>query len=1021
MHLRRAVAALFVVVLAAAGVAVTPRAADAASFYFSGTTSLRDVVFSPDGDTAYLIDSSANKVLFVDVSTKEVMNSVSVNASPQEGAISADGSRLYVAHYNGSRPWTTVINTATAAVVTTVNDTSRGEEVPYTVELNPAGTQAWVGNYKYNAGSISVISTANNTVVKHIDIGAAVTSLAFSRDGAYAYATADGVGVYVISTSTYTKTLISLTTARRLAASPTQNKVYVAASTTLRVLDTTTNALTSDTSMTITISTSRIAFAADGSLAYVIGNSSSGQIEVFDTENDESAGVEPVPVSFATGISVDPGDSRHLLVVTGGSTLTETTIPRAFESAAVVTVDAEVIRPGTVLTATIDEEAEPTPTSYTYQWYVGEVAATGATSSTFTVPSSAIGKKITVTATPVLDGYVSATGAGTSSPTSEVKANKFSATPTPTITGTPTVDQTLTAVPGTWDSAATLSYAWYAGGEPIANATSSTFTVPAALVGSTITVKVTGKATGYETTTVESTGVGPVATAAFTRAPVVTLTGNARVGGTLTAVVSTAASPTPTSYSYRWLLDDEPITGATSTSLALTPGMLGGVVTVEVTPVRAGYTSSDAVGEVSSAEVAKGVFSAKPELRIDGTRAVGETLSVAVTSGSTPSATSYSYQWFTGDEPIDGATGSSLELTATHLGSTISVAVTPVREAYDGTTGTSRISTTTTIGAGSFTGDLAVSIEGTAAVAQTLTASVAGGVSPTPTGYTVQWYSDGIAIDGATSSEFTPSVEQLGTAITVTVSPVLAGYDAASGAATSDPTSTVEKGAYTAGVEVEVAGVAQVGQTLTATITSFAEPAPTAYVYQWYADGEPIEGATGASLDLTSELSGATITVVVTPQLDGYDSETGSGESVPTATVLTLTLSLSSAVAGKTVLVTGTGLEPGAVYTVVLHSDPVVLGTVTADSTGAFSRTFAIPAGTPAGLHHVVLVDEGGVDRATIALTISAAPAAADAGEDELGATGVDNAIPTAALALAVLLLGVLLVRTRRRTVRAAR
>jgi len=63
----------------------------------------------------------------------------------------------------------------------------------------------------------------------------------------------------------------------------------------------------------------------------------------------------------------------------------------------------------------------------------------------------------------------------------------------PTITGTATEGQTLTAAPGTWsgDPAPTYAYQWFASGESLAGATGTTLALAEAHVGKTITVLVT--------------------------------------------------------------------------------------------------------------------------------------------------------------------------------------------------------------------------------------------------------------------------------------------------------------------------------------------------------------------------------------------------------------------------------------------------------------------------------------------------------------------------------------------------
>jgi hypothetical protein len=65
-------------------------------------------------------------------------------------------------------------------------------------------------------------------------------------------------------------------------------------------------------------------------------------------------------------------------------------------------------------------------------------------------------------------------------------------TQTPTITGTPKVDSTLTAHTGTWSPEPTFAFQWNADGVAISGATSSTFVPTGAEVGKAITVTVTG-------------------------------------------------------------------------------------------------------------------------------------------------------------------------------------------------------------------------------------------------------------------------------------------------------------------------------------------------------------------------------------------------------------------------------------------------------------------------------------------------------------------------------------------------
>ncbi|MFT4282562.1 carboxypeptidase regulatory-like domain-containing protein [Microbacterium sp.] len=138
-------------------------------------------------------------------------------------------------------------------------------------------------------------------------------------------------------------------------------------------------------------------------------------------------------------------------------------------------------------------------TAISYRWKADGKPIAGATASTFTIPSSLRGDRITVTVTGRKTGY--ATAAVTSRATTRVMLAG-----TPAISGAPAVGRRLTAKPGTWTTGATLRYQWYANGSRITGATKSTWTITKSQRGKVITVKVTGAKSGYTTVTKTSRG-----------------------------------------------------------------------------------------------------------------------------------------------------------------------------------------------------------------------------------------------------------------------------------------------------------------------------------------------------------------------------------------------------------------------------------------------------------------------------------------------------------------------------------
>ncbi|MFC5912537.1 hypothetical protein [Streptomyces pulveraceus] len=138
----------------------------------------------------------------------------------------------------------------------------------------------------------------------------------------------------------------------------------------------------------------------------------------------------------------------------------------------------------------------PAATSYAYQWKSDGKAIKGATASTYTVPASLLGKKVTVTVTARRTGH--ADGSATTASVKIATGSAPKATKQPTISGTAKVGKVLKAAHGTWTPAPTsYGYQWYANGKAISGATKSSLTLKSAQRGKKITVKVTARRTGH--------------------------------------------------------------------------------------------------------------------------------------------------------------------------------------------------------------------------------------------------------------------------------------------------------------------------------------------------------------------------------------------------------------------------------------------------------------------------------------------------------------------------------------------
>jgi hypothetical protein len=146
--------------------------------------------------------------------------------------------------------------------------------------------------------------------------------------------------------------------------------------------------------------------------------------------------------------------------------------------------------------------------AYTYQWKRGGVNIASATASTYVLVLADVGSTITVAVTATNDGGATA---ATSTATSTVVPLAPVNTVLPAITGTTTENETLTVSNGTWSNTPTgYTYQWKRGGVNISAATTGTYGLQAADVGTTITCTVTATNAGGSTAAT-SAGVGPIA------------------------------------------------------------------------------------------------------------------------------------------------------------------------------------------------------------------------------------------------------------------------------------------------------------------------------------------------------------------------------------------------------------------------------------------------------------------------------------------------------------------------------
>ena len=247
---------------------------------------------------------------------------------------------------------------------------------------------------------------------------------------------------------------------------------------------------------------------------------------------------------------------------------------------------------------------------------------------------------------------------------------------------------------------------------------------------------------------------------------------------------------------------------------------------------------------------------------VSGTPQVGKKLTTTHGTWSAKGLT-YSYQWLANGKPIAGATNRRFTPKADQLGKHLRARVTATKSGAHA--GKARSEATDTVAKGVFVNSEQPTVEGKPQVGVQLAAD-RGTWSPRGT-FRYQWLAGGDPIDGATSSAFTPTADQLGHGVKVRVTLKAPGYKTMR--MKSDKTPDVVPGRFIVSAPPTISGVAQVDKPLTAIPGTWS---PTGSVHlQWLADGTPIPGATGSTYTPNPDDLRKNLAIQVTVKERGYD------------------------------------------------------------------------------------------------------------------------------------------------------
>ena len=376
----------------------------------------------------------------------------------------------------------------------------------------------------------------------------------------------------------------------------------------------------------------------------------------------------------------------------------------------------------------------------------------------------------------------------------------------------------------------------------------------------------------------------PPSTPGNNQAGSIGISGEAKIGETLSANLNDADGVPASGVTYQWLANGSPINGATGSTYTIRPDDKGKSISVQATYKDDAGHDENPTSDPTAAVADNGPPpNQRGTVTIAGEAKVGQELTSTVTDADGVPDNGVRYQWFADGVAINGATGASYTPTPADKGKNITVSV-----GYTDQAGhvESVTSTPTDLVKGSTgqTSNGTLLINGDPYTGRTLTATIDDADGLPDSGIRYQWFADGVLINNATGANYTLTPAERGKNITVT-----AGYTDKAGNAesiTSSPTEAVSDKPqpttqnHDPTGEVTINGNLNVGETLIATNTLQDEDGMGSVIYRWYAGGREI--GVGTTYKLTAAEKGKTITAKAEYVDSKYHTESVSSQETAT-------------------------------------------------------------------------------------------------------------------------------------------